>query len=208
MDQGDIDRELKIHIDLEAEDLLSRGLPAGEARRAAHLALGNTTSIKEAIYEMKPSRLFYSVIWDAQQALHSIRLNPKYSIALISILAACLGANMAVFSIVYSVLIRPLPVPEADRIVIMRNRYPRSGSGASGSSAAGDYFDRIRGVTALEEHAMYNYAYQILENETASERIRGMVATPPCSDCCGWLRCSEGRLTRQRASRAANRLSF
>jgi hypothetical protein len=178
MDRKDIDRELKNHIDLEAEDLAAGGLPAAEARRAAHLALGNTTSIKEAIYEMDPARLLDAAIRDAQLALRSIRLNPKYSITLITILAVCLGANMAVFSIVYSVLLRPLPVPESDQIVLMWNRYPKAGGGESGWSAAGDYFDRIRGVTAMNDHAMFNYAYQVLESQADSERIRGMVATP------------------------------
>jgi predicted permease len=174
----DLDRELQNHLDLEAEELRAQGLSAPEARRLAHLTLGNQTAIKETVFEMNPVHTVDSLGRDIQQALRVIRLNPRYSTTLIAILAVCLGANMAVFSIVYSVLLRPLPVPEADQIVLMANRYPKAGAGESGQSAAGDYYDRMRAVTAIQDHAMYDFAFQVLEGEPASERIRGMAATP------------------------------
>src|SRR5438309_7506334 len=73
-------------------------------------------------------------------------------------LAICIGANTALFSVVHNVLLRPLPFPESDRIVLMGNSYPGAGAGAAAGSYSGapDYYDRLRATTVFEEQAMYN----------------------------------------------------
>src|SRR5437762_12736625 len=70
-------------------------------------------------------------------------------------LALCIGANTALFSVVHNVLLRPLPIPDADRIVIMENVYPKAGA-LTGSAGVPDYFDRLRDTTVFEEQALYN----------------------------------------------------
>src|SRR5712692_7345427 len=70
-------------------------------------------------------------------------------------LALCIGANTALFSVVHNVLLRPLPIPESDRILIMQNVYPKAGADA-GESGVPDYYDRIRETTVFEEQALYN----------------------------------------------------
>ncbi|HPT29172.1 MAG TPA: hypothetical protein PLZ95_22325, partial [Bryobacteraceae bacterium] len=54
-------------------------------------------------------------------------------------LAACVAVNTATFAIVNSVLLRPLPIPEASSIVVLSNRYPKAGAGDSTNSSAADY---------------------------------------------------------------------
>jgi len=71
-------------------------------------------------------------------------------------LAVCIGANTALFSVVHHVLLRPLPFPDADRIVLIANHYPGAGVDIGGNSSAPDYFDRLRETTTFEEQAMYN----------------------------------------------------
>src|SRR6266540_1008375 len=69
-------------------------------------------------------------------------------------LALCIGANTAVFTVVNSVLLRPLPVAESDRILLLYNSYPKAGV-VRAVTSAGDYYDRLRELTVFEEQALY-----------------------------------------------------
>src|SRR5439155_18058868 len=95
-------------------------------------------------------------------------------------LAVCIAANTAIFTIVNSVLLRPLPVPESDRILLMANQYPKAGTGLTTftNSGVADYYDRLRDVTVFEEQAMYNFTSQAIEIDNTPQRVRGMNATP------------------------------
>ncbi len=94
-------------------------------------------------------------------------------------LAVCIGANTAIFTIVNSVLLRPLPVPEANNILLMSNQYPNAGSPDSANSGVPDYYDRLKAVTAFEEQAMFNFTGGgTIEINDTPERIVGMAATP------------------------------
>src|SRR5215208_5616560 len=92
-------------------------------------------------------------------------------------LAICIGANAAIFAIVNSVLLRPLPVPEPDRLVLMYNSYPRAGV-ERGSTGVPDYYDRLRETDAFEELALYNLRGQTIGGETDPQRLTGMSARP------------------------------
>ena len=71
-----------------------------------------------------------------------------YALTAILTLAVCLGANTAIFTIVHSVLLKPLPVPDSDRILLMSNQYPNAGTGSATFTNSGvpDYYDRLREV--------------------------------------------------------------
>ena len=69
-------------------------------------------------------------------------------------LAVCIGANTALFSVVRGVLLKPLGMPDADRVVTAGNMYPGAGVHEPIGSAVPDYFDRLREVTVFDEQAM------------------------------------------------------
>src|SRR5436309_14677066 len=77
-----------------------------------------------------------------------------FTLASAATLAICIGANVALFSIVDHVLLRPLPWPDANRIVLMANQYPGAGVDVSSNSGVPDYFDRLRETTVFGQQAM------------------------------------------------------
>ena len=93
-------------------------------------------------------------------------------------LAICIGANAAIFTIVNSVLLSPLPVPESDRIMLVSNQYPNAGVGNSPNSGVPDYYDRLRDVDVFEEQAVFGGQGSTLEIDHTPRRVRGMQATP------------------------------
>jgi predicted permease len=93
-------------------------------------------------------------------------------------LALCIGANTALFSVVHHVLLRPLPFPDADRIVLMANHYPGAGDEIGGNSSAPDYYDRLRETTVFDEQAMYNSSDVSVDQNSTPTRVRILNVTP------------------------------
>lgn len=93
-----------------------------------------------------------SILYDVRHALRSMARRPLFSLVLVSILALGLGANAAMFSVVDSVLLEPLPYPEADRLVWVRSLTP---DGNPNSVAAEDWRDYRDGSAAFEHLAAY-----------------------------------------------------
>lgn len=111
---------------------------------------------------------------------HTIRLLLKdrsFTITALLTLALCIGANTAIFSVVRSVLLRPLPVPDAERLVLVYNSYPNAGA-ERGGAAVPDYFDRLRDVKALDVQSMFRRSGVTLGAEGGAERLTAVVATP------------------------------
>jgi predicted permease len=120
-----------------------------------------------------------SVIRDIRFGLTLIWKDRSFTLTVLVTLIVCIGANASIFTIVHSVLLKPLPVPESDRILLMANQYPNAGFEAlSTNSAAPDYFDRLRDVKVFEEQAMYGGGGSTIEINGTAERVQGMNVTP------------------------------
>ena len=100
-----------------------------------------------------------------------------FALTAILTLGICLAANIAIFSVVNSVLLNPLPVRESNRLVLMYNSYPKAGA-PEGSTAVPDYFDRLKAVTAFESQAVYRTAGFDVGTRTTPQRMRGVIASP------------------------------
>ena len=120
----------------------------------------------------------FGLLNDLRSGLRTLRRDPGYAGMIVITLAICIGADTAVFSVVDSVLLQPLPVPDSDRIVLMANHYPNSGAGENLMSSGGDYIDRLSGVTAFGEQALFQVIGRTLDFDGRAERSLGMEATP------------------------------
>src|SRR5262245_34856798 len=94
-------------------------------------------------------------------------------------LAVCIGANAAIFAVVNSVLLQPLPVPRAEQLVHMSNEYPGAGlEEGRGSTGVPDYYDRLRETDVFQEQALYSTRGATLSGSGEAQRILTMTATP------------------------------
>jgi predicted permease len=94
-------------------------------------------------------------------------------------LAICIGVNVAIFAIVNSILLRPLPVPHAEQLVHMYNAYPGAGVGEEGgNTGVPDYYDRLRETDVFQEQALYNTRGVTLGQEGNPQRVMAMLTTP------------------------------
>lgn len=94
-------------------------------------------------------------------------------------LAVCVGANAAMFAVVHSVLLRPLPVPDPDQLVMMYNAYPGAGvTEGRGSNGVPDYYDRLNETDVFQEQALHNTRGVTLGGTGDPQRIVSMLGTP------------------------------
>ena len=114
---ADLERELQSDLELEEEEQRANGLSAEEARRAARRAFGNTTLVREHIHEAWGWAPVERVLQDARYAIRQLWRSPGFSIVVMLTLALGIGATTAIFTLVYDVMLRPLPFAQPDRIV-------------------------------------------------------------------------------------------
>jgi predicted permease len=115
---------------------------------------------------------------DIRLALRLLWKDKAFSLTAALTLALCIGANTALFSVVHNVLLRPLPVPESERIVKMANAYPGAGAAVGSNSSVPDYFDRLRETDVFEEQAMSNGGNPSIDQNGTPVRVRVTRATP------------------------------
>lgn len=115
---------------------------------------------------------------DLQMAFRLLRRDKAFTATAALTLSLCLGANVALFSVVHHVLLRPLPIPEPERILLMANQYPQAGAGDSPNSGVPDYYDRREAVSVLEEQSLLNHASLSIGRDGQPQRIRVANVTP------------------------------
>ncbi|MBV8809169.1 MAG: ABC transporter permease [Acidobacteriaceae bacterium] len=113
---SDLEEELRVHLELTAEDNLASGMTDVEARRGARLQLGRTRSIIESVRDQEFITALESWYRDLLVGLRILRRAPIFCLTSILTLALGIGVNTAVFSVLYGLLLRSLPVTRPDRL--------------------------------------------------------------------------------------------
>lgn len=113
----DLSDEMQAHLDLMTAENIERGMPPTAARAASRRAFGNVTRTQEQARESWQFPRLETILQDIRYGLRGIRKSPSFSAVVILTFALGIGVNTAIFSVVYSVLLRPLPYPHGERLV-------------------------------------------------------------------------------------------
>jgi predicted permease len=116
---ADLDEELRIHIDLAIEENLARGMSPQRARTAALRSFGGVTQTRETYRQQRGLPMLESLNRDIRFGLRQLAKSPGFALTAILTLALGVGANTAIFTLIDSIVLRPLPYPQQDRLVII-----------------------------------------------------------------------------------------
>ncbi len=156
--------ELKDHVARRTAALRKQGLSEEEAARDALRRFGNLTQVRERSREIRLSTLLETALQDLRYAVRGMRKSPAFAITAILSLALAIGANTAIYSIVDAALLRPLPVPEPDRLFMLASpQILDPGEEASGFRESFSYpeYQQFRAAAAGSARlAVFSYGRQ------------------------------------------------
>jgi predicted permease len=115
---------------------------------------------------------------DLKYGIRSLWRDRGFALTVLLTFSVCIAANTALFAIVNSVILRPLPVSDANSILITSNEYPKAGVTGTNNSSSGDYFDRLREMTVFESQAIFRQRDQTVDLNGSPQQIHGMLVTP------------------------------
>jgi predicted permease len=177
-DKESVDRELteelRAHIDLLTEKKLGEGMNPEEARRAALIEVGGIEQVKERVREVRTGRPLEDLSQDLRYALRGLRKHRGFTAVAVITLALGIGANTAIFTVINTVLLRPLPYERPDQLVVLTEMISDRLIGVSYPN----FVDWRNQSTALENVAAMRVRESFnLTGAGESERLQGRLVS-------------------------------
>jgi putative ABC transport system permease protein len=177
-----LEEELRTHIDLATEENLRRGMDEKQARRAALRSFGGVTQTREAYRNQRGLPMLEVLSRDLSYAWRQLWKAPGFTLTCILTLAIGIGVNTAIFSMMDAIVLRPLAVPDLDRVVTVAER--QTGSGQASGGAVDDkqvtyanYLSWKQQSQSFENLAIRSYASLSLTGAGDAARVQGALTS-------------------------------
>jgi predicted permease len=180
-----LDAELRFHIDSRADELERQGYRRSAAEARALAEFGSRTRVAEDARAAWQFRWFEDLTADIAYAIRSFRRYRAFAVTAVGCLALGIGANALIFSLVNAALLRPLPYPEADRIVMVRFTPPHQQDQKLGTNAGGYFFIREHSRVFERMGVLRITGFSVAVGESdgvAREWLQGGWASPGLTD--------------------------
>jgi putative ABC transport system permease protein len=165
--ERDLDQEMSAYLSLLADE---------SSPREARLETGGIEQLKEQVREVKAGFFMQTILQDVRYGWRMLRRSPTFTVVAILALALGIGATTTIFSIVYGVLLRPLPYPGGDRIAMVFNHFAPQNT-EHGTLSIADYLDWKKDNHAFESAELFRTAVFDVTGAKEPEQAQGVAAT-------------------------------
>src|ERR1700722_1918559 len=173
---ADLERELQSDLELEEEEQREHGIPPEEARYAALRAFGNPSVISEQTREVWSWDRLETLLRDLRISIRTLARQPGFSAVAMLVIAVGIGATISLFTVVWSVLLKPLPFDHPEQLVRL---YERSDRFPHNVVAPGIYGEWKRESLSFSSLALYNDfpQYNLSEKGALPEKVRATICS-------------------------------
>jgi putative ABC transport system permease protein len=169
--ERELETELRFHLDRDEAENLRRGMNLKDAHFAALKSFGGLEQSKEECRDARGMRSITQFFQDLRYAGRKLRQNRAFTAVIVLTLAIGIGANCVVFSVVNAVLLRPLPYPNSERLVLIGQSFGRDIQ--SGLVSAPNYLDFRNQTTVFENTALFSDTSRNMTGVGEPERLAG-----------------------------------
>lgn len=183
--EQELTEELQYHLEQKTREYVAKGMAAGEARRAAVCEMHGLEKSKEECRDARRVSFIEEVVQDARHGIRVLRKNPGFTMVAMLTLALAIGANTAIFSVVNAVMLRPLPYPDAERLVLMNETVENRGRLEMMSVSWLDYLDWRRQAQSFRHLGIFRSQNLNLTGMDEAERLNGAMASSDVFNAAG-----------------------
>jgi predicted permease len=182
--EADLDEEMRFHLEMEIALNVKQGMSAGDARRAALLSFGGVQRYKEQHRTERGTRTIERLAQDVRYGARRLRRDPGFTLPMVGALGVGIGATVAVLILVDAVILRPLPYPDADRLVVVGHRAPADGAVEGGQSDM-TYLHYIASNRSFDAFGLYIDRDLSITDRENPDRVIGALITSGVFDALG-----------------------
>ena len=178
--RGDIDRELRFHIEGRLDELIASGLTREQAEQEVTRRFGDVSTVREQLEEIDTmthrrrelGEWRATLARDLGHAVRGLALRPAFAMVVVLTLGLGIGATTAIYALLDTVVLRPLPYPNASRLVYIEHPVPGVETNAKWRMSQAGYFFFRKNSQAFDDIALYNKSEASLVTPDAAERVR------------------------------------